>query len=146
VALSAFSNIKRLFGGSVASDSERNELFKEALLLVLARAADSDTSVRAVEVETVRKIVERETGDDVSDADVRVASASELYERAPLSSYLSQVSRSLLPLQRSSIVRCLNEVIQSDLKVTVHEIDFFNQVVSALQATPAEIAGLVADD
>ena len=145
MALSAFTNIKRLFGGSETSDSERAELYKEALLLTLSRAADADTSVRAVEIETVRKIVQRETGDEVSDADVRIASASELYERAPLSSYLAQVSRNLLPAQRAAIVRCLSEVIQSDREVTVHETDFFNQVVTALNATPAEIAGLVSD-
>lgn len=127
------------------SESERETLFKEALLLTLARAADADTIVRAVEVKTVRKIVQRETGEDVSDADVRVASASELYERAPLSSYLSQVSRSLLPRQRARIVRCLSEVIKSDREVTEHEIDFFDQVVTALNATPAEIVGLVSE-
>ncbi|MGD2168257.1 MAG: TerB family tellurite resistance protein [Gammaproteobacteria bacterium] len=145
MSLSAFSNIKRLFGGSVSSDSEREGLFREALLLTLARAADADTNVRAVEVEAVRSMVQRETGDEVSDADVRVAAKSELYERAPLSAYLSQVSRSLLPVHRSAIVRCLHELIKSDRQVTVHEIDFFNQVVSALNATPAEIIGLVTD-
>lgn len=143
MALSAFSSIKRLFGGSETSESERDALYHEALLLTLSRAADADTAVRAVEVETIRKVVQRETGGEVSDADVRVASASELYERAPLSTYLSQVSRVLLPGQRSAIVRCLGEVIQSDREVTVHEVDFFNQVVAALNATPAEIAGLV---
>lgn len=143
MALSAFSSIKRLFGGSETSDSERDALFNEALLLTLSRAADADTAVRAVEVETVRQVVQRETGDEVSDADVRVASASELYERAPLGTYLAQVSRVLSSQQRAAIVRCLNEVIQSDREVTENEIDFFNQVVSALNATPAEIAGLV---
>ncbi|MGD8324936.1 MAG: hypothetical protein PVF50_11280, partial [Gammaproteobacteria bacterium] len=65
MSLSAFSNIKRLFGGSVSSDSEREGLFREALLLTLARAADADTNVRAVEVEAVRSMVQRETGDEV---------------------------------------------------------------------------------
>ena len=77
-------------------------------------------------------------------ADVRVASKSELYERAPLSSYLAQIARNLLPEQRSTILRCLREVIQVDRKVTYHEIDFFNQVATALGATPAEIVGLTA--
>ena len=98
MALSAFSNIKKLFGGSASSDSERDELYKEALLLVLARAADSDTSVRAVEVEIVRKIVQRETGDDVSDADVRVAAASELVEETgiePIRSVLAGEPRQI---------------------------------------------------
>ena len=144
MALSAFSNIKRLFGGSVGSDEERRELFKEAMLLTLSRAADADTSVRAVEIDTVRKVIEREIGDSVDAADVRLAAKSELYERAPLSSYLSQVSRSLLPEQRSTILRCLREVVQSDREVTMHEVDFFNQVAAALNATPAEIAGLSA--
>lgn len=142
MSLSAFSNIKRLFKGFEMSDKERDALFKEALLLTLARAADADTIVRAVEVKSVRRIVQRETGEDVSDADVRVASASELYERAPLASYLAQVSRSLLPGQRTKIVQCLSEVIRADREVTEHEIEFFNSAVTALSATPAEIAGL----
>ena len=36
-------------------------------------------------------------------ADVRIASASELYERAPLSAYLTHVSRRILPAQRSAL-------------------------------------------
>jgi uncharacterized tellurite resistance protein B-like protein len=142
VALSGFSNIKRLFGGSGTSDSERQELFKEALLLTLSRAADADTSVRAVEIESVRNIIERELGESVEASEIRIAAKSELYERAPLTSYLSQVSRSLLPEQRATILRCLREIIKSDREVTFHEIDFFNQVASAMHATPAEIVGL----
>jgi uncharacterized tellurite resistance protein B-like protein len=145
VALSAFSNIKRLFGGSRVSEAEQKELFKEALLLALSRAADADSSVRAVEVDAIRLIIEREIGETVDAADVRVAAKSELYEKAPLTVYLSQVSRSLSSEQRSAIARCLREVMRSDRETTVHEVDFFNQVVSALNATPAEIAGLTAN-
>ena len=145
MALSAFSNIKRLFGGSKVSEAEQKELFKEALLLTLSRAADADSALRGVEVDAVRLIVEREIGEAVDAADVRVASKSELYEKAPLTVYLSQVSRSLSSAQRSAIARCLREVMRSDRETTVHEVDFFNQAVSALNATPAEIAGLSAD-
>ncbi len=93
--------------------------------MTLARAADADSSVSAVEVETVQRIMQRETGDDVSSTDVRVAAASELFEQAPLSAYLRAARRDLLPEQRSRVLKCLIEAVMSDSRVTSGDVEFF---------------------
>ena len=43
-------------------------------------------------------------------------------------------------------MQALADVFRSDDNVSVLEIDFFNRTVEALNATPAQIAGLVAGD
>ncbi len=139
--MAEFERVRELFGGK-AIDAERRGLFKEVLFMTLARAADADSSVSAVEVETVQRIMQRETGDDVSSTDVRVAAASELFEQAPLSAYLRAARRDLLPEQRSRVLKCLIEAVMSDSRVTSGDVEFFNMVATALRATPAEIAGL----
>jgi hypothetical protein len=40
-------------------------------------------------------------------------------------------------------VQALANVIRSDTEVTSQEIEFFNMVAEAIDASPAEIAGLV---
>jgi uncharacterized tellurite resistance protein B-like protein len=145
VGLVDFASITKIFGGTVTSDVERQNLFKEALLLTLARATSSDVNIRPVEVETVRKIVQSATGEEVSAADVRVAAASELYEKAALDDYLHAIGRKLGSRERAILIRSLAEVVKSDRRISPKEVDFFNWAVSALRATPAEIAGLVED-
>ena len=39
-------------------------------------------------------------------------------------------------------MQALAEVINSDSKVSVLEVDFFNRVADALRISPAELAGL----
>jgi len=143
VGLEKFANIKRIFGGAESSDAERQDLFKEALLLTLSRASSSDVNIRPVEVTTVQKIMQSVAGAQVSAADVRVAAGSELYESAPLDRYLAAVGRKLNPSERAKIVQCLADLIKSDSRVSPKEIDFFNWVVSALGATAAESVGLL---
>jgi len=146
VGLAEFASISRIFGGAVTSDVERQSLFKEAMLLTLARATSSDVNIRPVEVEAVRKIMQAAIGEDVSAADVRVAAASELYEKASLDDYLHAIGRKLGPSERATMVKSLAEVIRSDRRISPKEVDFFNWVVAALRAAPAEIAGLLADE
>lgn len=143
MGLVRFVSITRVFGGSVTSEAERQNLFKEALLLTLSRATSSDVNIQPVEVEAVREIMQAVAGEEVSAADVRVAAASELYERASLDDYLAAIGRKLGPKERSTMVQSLAKVIKSDRRVSPKEVDFFNWVVSALRATPAEIAGLI---
>lgn len=142
MAIASLSNVLRIFGGGEADAEQRRELYKEALLMTLARASSSDANVSPVEVETVRKLVERETGETVTEADVRVAAASELYEKAPLESYLGRISRKLTSEERSTIARGLAEVIKSDVRISSREVRFYDAVIEALGATPSEIAGL----
>jgi uncharacterized tellurite resistance protein B-like protein len=143
MGLVKFASIKKIFGGAVSSEAERQVLFEEALFLTLSRASNSDVNISPVEVETVQSIMQSVAGAEVSAADVRVAAASELYESASLDDYLAVVGRKLLPAERATIVQCLAEVIKSDLRISPREIDFFNWVVSALGATPAEMVGLL---
>lgn len=142
MSIASLSNIARIFGGKEPNEEERRRVFKEALLMTLARASHSDANVSPVEVESVRQIVQRVTGEEISAADVRIAAASELYETASLDHYLGRVTRKLRPDERSTIVQCLGEVINSDVRVSSREVEFFNSVAHALKATPAEIVGL----
>jgi uncharacterized tellurite resistance protein B-like protein len=143
VGLEAFPIIGRIFRGKAPSDQERQELFKEALLLTLARATRSDVNISPVEIESVQEMMKTVAGEDVSEADVRVAAHSELYEQASLKDYLGVVGRKLLASDRSRLLECVAEVIRSDRKITTSEIEFFNSVVSWLGATPSDVAGLV---
>ena len=144
MGIADLGNVLKIFGGSEISAEEQQALFHEVLLMVLARASSSDTSIQSIEVRTIQKIVERETGVAVSEQDVRKAARTELYESTPLDKYVASVSKNLLDRDRVAIVHLLAEVIRSDTEVSVLEVDFFNAVANALNATPAEVAGLSA--
>jgi len=136
-------NVLKLFSGSKASTAARDELIKEVMLMTLARASSSDNNTQPVEVDTVQRVLEEATGETFSTADIRVAAASEIFERAPLEKYLASAASALTPRDRATIATSLARVIQSDVKVTDQEIAFFDRVVAALGVTPAELAGLV---
>ena len=69
-----------------------------------------------------------------------------MYAEANLRKYLGSVRKKLRDQDRADIVKALADVFRSDSDVSVLEIDFFNRTVEALQATPAQIAGLVAGE
>ena len=140
---SSLGNIMKIFGGAEPTEEEKLELMKEAALMVLARATASDTNIKPIEIETVRDILERVTGEDVSEADVRVAANSKLYESAPLEKYLTDVGRKIDVQDRITIAEALAEVIVSDERITSKEVAFFNMVAGAFSLTPAELAGLI---
>ncbi len=142
MSIADLSNVLSIFGGSESDPEAQKQLFKEVLLMTLARASSSDSSIQAIEVESIQGILQRETGDEFSVADVRKAARSDLYEKVPLRKYLSSASRKLSSEDRVKIVRTLAEVIRSDTEISVLEIDFFNTIADALKATPAELIGL----
>ncbi len=142
MSIADLSNVLSIFGGSESDPETQKELFKEVLLMTLARASSSDSSIQAIEVESIQGILQRETGDEFSVADVRKAARSDLYEKVPLRKYLSSASRKLSSEDRVKVVRTLAEVIRSDTEISVLEIDFFNTIADALKATPAELIGL----
>ena len=144
MALADLRNVLKIFRDSQPEGSEKNELFNEVLLMTLARASSSDANIDPVEISTIRDIVQRETGEEVTDADVRRAARTELYEEANLRKYLRSVRRRLSSAQRAVIANTLAEVIRSDSSISVLEIDFFNRVADTLEVTPAEMAGLTA--
>lgn len=146
MAIADLKNVLKIFGGSEVSETEQDELRNEVMLMTLARAADADINIQTVEVDRIREILKEKTGEDFSSADVRVAARADLYAEANLRKYLSTIRKKLRPQDRSDIVQALADVFRSDSNVSVLEIDFFNRTVEALNATPAQIAGLVAGD
>jgi len=146
MAIADLNYVLKLFGGSDVSEDHVNELFQEVLLMTLARAADADVSIQHVEVERIQQILKEHTGKDFSSADVRVAARQELYAEATLVKYLRGVEKKLTQAHCTDIVKALADVFRSDATISALEVDFFNNVVDALNVTPAQIAGLVAGD
>ncbi len=146
MAIADLNYVLKLFGGSDVSEDHVNELFQEVLLMTLARAADADISIQHVEVERIQEILKKHTGKDFSSADIRVAARAELYAEATLVKYLRRAQKKLSDAQCSEVVHALADVFRSDSTVSGLEVDFFNNIVAALNVTPAQIAGLVAGD
>ena len=146
MAISDLKNVLQIFGGSDVSEDQQNELFKEVLLMTLARAADADINIQTVEVERIQVILKEHTGEEFSSADIRVAARAELYAESTLRKYLGSVRKKMSDLHRSQTIQALADVFRSDKNVSVLEIEFFDRVATALQVTPSQIAGLVAGD
>jgi uncharacterized tellurite resistance protein B-like protein len=140
MAIADLKNVLSIFGGS---EADGEELYKEALVMTLARAADADINIQTVEVDRIRAIIRDHTGEDMSPADIRVAARAELYAESTLRKYLGSVRKKLSASQRADIVQALADVFRIDKSVSALEVDFFNGVAEALQVTPAEAAGLV---
>jgi len=145
MSIADLSNVLKIFRGTDLTPEEKKQLFREVLLMTLARASSSDANIAPVEVETVQAIVKKTTGKDISAASIRVAAASDLYETASLEKFLSSCGRKLDATSRVTTVQALAEVIKSDTRVTSREVDFFDMVARALAVTPAELAGLIVD-
>ncbi len=146
MAISDLKNVLQIFGGSDVSEDQQNELFKEVLLMTLARAADADINIQTVEVEKIQTILKEHTGEDFSSADIRVAARAELYAESTLRKYLGSVRKKMSDLHRAETIQALADVFRSDKNISVLEIEFFDRVATALQVTPSQIAGLVAGD
>ena len=144
MSLSTLSHILDFFSGKEPSPEERQDLVNETLMLVLSRATESDTNIHPVEVEIVREMVQKRTGEEVSAADVRIAAHSRIYESDPLESHVQRVSRQIDVHDRVMIAQALADVIQADGRVSSREVRFFNTVAEAMELTPAELAGLFA--
>ena len=146
MAIADLKNVLKIFGGSEVSADSQNELFEETLLMTLARAADADINIQRAEVERVQEILKAHTGKEFSQADIRVAARQELYAEATLVKYLRKAEKGLTEEHCTQIVAALTDVFRSDQTVSALEVDFFNNVVNALNVSPAQIAGLVAGD
>ncbi len=142
MSLVEFHSILKFIGIGEPSPDERRELFKEAAVMILARATSVDANIKKVEVETVQKILVKVTGDDISAADIRTAADSEIFERKPLNKYLAGVGRKLDARERTTLLHCLADVLRIDEQITETETDYFDMVAAALKATPSEIVDL----
>lgn len=146
MAIADLKYVLKAFGGYDVGAEHENELFEEALLMTLARAADADISIQGIEVETIQAILKKHTGKDVEGKDIRTAARTELYAKDTLVRYLRKIEKRLSESHCSEIVQALAEVFRSDATISPLEVDFFNEVVGALNVTPAQIAGLTAGD
>ena len=146
MAIADLKNVLKIFGGSDVGADHENDLFKEVLLMTLARAADADINIQSVEVDRIREILKEHTGDEFSAADVRVAARSELYAEATLVKYLGSVYKKMSDAHRAETVQALADVFRSDKNVSVLEVDFFDNVAEALRVKPSQVAGLIAGD
>lgn len=144
MAIADLKSVLKIFGGGDVSEAEQNELFKEVLLMTLARAADADINIQPVEVDRIREILKEHTGEDFSAGDIRVAARDELYAQATLKKYLEKARSKMRSEHRIDIIRTLADVFRSDHDVSVLEVEFFNTVADALNCTAAEVAGLKA--
>jgi uncharacterized tellurite resistance protein B-like protein len=146
MAIADLKNVLKIFGGSDLGEEKEKDLFEETLLMTLARAANADVAIQAVEVESIQAILKKHTGKDFSQADIRVAAREELYAEATLVKYLRRAEKGLTEAHCGEIVHALVELFRSDQNVSGLEVDFFNNVVNALNVTPAQIAGLSAGE
>jgi uncharacterized tellurite resistance protein B-like protein len=146
MAIADLKNVLKIFGGSDVNDDEQSDLFKEVLLMTLARAANADINIQTVEVERIAEILKEHTGQEFTAVDIRVAAREELYAEATLRKYLASVRRKLTVNERADTMIALADVFRIDKSVSVLEVDFYNRVAEALQVSAADLAGLDAGD
>jgi uncharacterized tellurite resistance protein B-like protein len=146
MAIADLKNVLNIFGGSDVNEDDKGDLFKEVLLMTLARAANADINIQTVEVDRIAEILKEHTGQDFSSVDIRVAAREELYAEATLRKYLASVRRKLTTVERSDVMLALADVFRSDSSVSVLEVEFYNRVAEALQVSAADLAGLDAGD
>ncbi len=144
MAIADLSSVLKVFGESSPSEEKQKELYRDVLLMTLAQASSSDANIHPVEIETIQHIMQRETGQELTEADIRKAARPERYQSVYLRKYLRSVQRQLKAEDRSKIVQAVADVIKSDTQINVLEIDFFYQVADALRITLVEPLGLTA--
>ncbi len=74
-----FNSIKAALSDKSITQDKR-AMFKEVMLLDLARATRAETNVATVEVQHVINVLKEETGEDYSEAQILTAASSELFE------------------------------------------------------------------
>ena len=146
MSIASLAGVLKIFGGSDPTPEEQAQLAKEVMLMTLARATAADTNIKAIEVDKVREVLLARTGDDFPEAEVRVAAHSAIYEKAPLDKYLSSSAKKLGARDRMGIAHALAEVINADGRVSDREVEFFNNVANSLELTPAQLAGINAEN
>ena len=143
MSLVNFASITKLVRDNSGNVKHKQELFQEVLLMVLARATRADSNVEKVEIARVREVLKQQLDMDFSDAEIRTAASSEIFETQSLERYLASATRKLDERERTIILIALASVIRSDEEIRVFELGFFDRVALALRATPSEIAGLI---
>ena len=144
--MSAFSFLSDIFGGEkTVSAEEQTKLFEELLFLTLSRASRSDLDISQVEIEKIQQILKDAAGIESTEAEIRTAGMSELYEVAPLEKYAAKAGKSLSVKQRYTIISALHDVIAIDGVFSHSEADFFDQIANAMDLRPIEMMGAEVD-
>ena len=141
MSIANLSHIKKFFVSTEHPD-EKQALYKEMLLVTLSRSTRADLVTNEEEVQTVQRILNDLLDEDISSADIRVAASSELFEEVSLKKYLERMGPQLDAQQNQTMIKALLDVFRADGNVTDSEIEFFNMVATALNMSPAELAGL----
>ena len=141
MALGDLIQVKKIFGVSTEVKADA-EVYREFMLMVLARATDADAYTHPAEVQVVQRVLEEHLGERVKSSDVRIAAHSRLYETAPLERYISRVGLRFSKYERYGLVSALIDVLKADGRVATAEVEYFNMVVSALELDFADAAGL----
>ncbi len=144
MAIADLSRFLKIFSNSSPSEEKQKELYSEALLMTLAQASSSDANIHPAEIETIQQIMQRETGQELTEAHIRKAARPERYQSVYLRKYLRSVRHQLKAEDRSKILQAVADVIKSDTQINVLEIDFFYEVANALRITLVEPLGLTA--
>ena len=137
MAFGDLGSVLKSFGGSSDVEEIQEDVYEKVLLTTLAQASKADANIHPLEIETIQQIMRRETGQDLTEADIRKASRTDINGSANLRKYLRGVQGQLNAENKTAILRAMVEI--SGL-----EIDYFNRVVDALRMTPAEQFGLTA--
>lgn len=130
------------FGGEDAETAEGRTLADEVLFRTLSRMASADTNIGQSEVETVQRIYQAASGEEVTAGDVRTAARGDLYEDRPFDKYLSGVEGRLSHDEKMRVVKAMCEVIGADERTSPFETEFFNMVTENLKLTAADLADL----
>ncbi len=144
MAFGEIGSVLKSLVGSLANEETQDDIYEEVLLMTLAQASKADANIHPLEIKTIQQIMRRETGQDLTEADIRKVTRTDMNESAHLRKYLRRVQGQLNVRNKTAILQALVDVIKSDAEINVLEIDFFNRVVDALRMTPAEQFGLTA--
>lgn len=142
--VSTLSVLVHLLGGGSVSEEQQLELYRETLLLALARTAYADRNVADEEVAKAQELYCKHTGESLSVAEFKHAARSDLFETMPLQRNISRAATVLSIECRRDIVEALIALVKADENISPNEIEFFNTVVKALNVSYADVAGLIA--
>lgn len=127
---------------AAGGEDDHIRLRNDVLLKTLSRLTYADSNTKAVEVEMVQKIYQRETGHSVSKAEIRVAARGDLHETQAFDRYLTKAGTKLQPEDKSFIVRAMAEVVKSDGNISPGEVEFFDEVGRCFKMNPSELSEL----
>ena len=143
--LASLKNVLKFLSGRELDEQQYRDLMKETVLMTLARGTKEDTYIHPCEIAKVRLKIKELTGEDVSEADIRLAAHAEIYEKVPFKTCLERVADQLHTPDRIAILQALADVLKSDAsRIREAEEAYFYEVARALRVTPAQLVGLIA--